>query len=180
MARWIERNSGANTEMTIGKIFKIFSDRRAMNNAVSATILTGAVIALSLAVFGWSQARSSDFSSEYSEAVEAETDRLKEKLVFEYIFYCNPEHNITVFLFNCGAIDDVQIKRVFVSKGGWFVTFPAPTLYSLSGIQTADQDLDIEEEGYLVLELSSSLSSGYYNLRVLTHRGASFDSKFVA
>lgn len=166
--------------MLVRRISKIMFDKRAVSNTISATILTGAVIALSLAVFGWSQSRSADYNSQFSETVEAETARLKEKLVFEYIFYCNPSHNITVYLFNCGTIDDVEIKSIYLVKGGWLKTFSTPTLHFLNGTPIPDQDLDAGEEGRLVLELSSSLSSGYYNIKVVTERGTTFDSKFVA
>jgi hypothetical protein len=166
--------------MLVRRIAKVVFDKRAVNHVVSVTILTGAVIALSLAVFSWSQSRSSEYSSEFSETVDAETARLKEKLVFEYVSYCNPSHNITVYLFNCGAIDDVEIKSVYVSKDDWFIVFSSPTLYSLEDPPTLDQDLDVGEEGHVVLELSSTLSSGYYNIKVVTIRGAIFGSSFVA
>ena len=163
-----------------GRISRMILDKRAISNTVSATILTGAVIALSLAVFGWSESRSSDYTSEFAETVEAETARLKEKLLFEYVFYCNPSHNITAYLFNCGTIDDVEIKTVYVINGEWLQTFSTPTLYFLDGTPIPDQDLDVGEEGYFVLSLSSSLSSGYYSIKVVTVRGAAFDSKFAA
>ncbi len=165
--------------MLVRRISKVILNKQAVSNTVSATILTGAVIALSLTVFSWSESRSADYSSQFSETVEAETARLKEKLVFEYLFYCNPSHNITVYLFNCGTVDDVEIKSVYVIKSDWYITFSTPTLYYLDGTPIPNQVLDVGEEGYLVLELSSSLSSGYYNIKVVSVRGSSFDSKFV-
>ena len=161
------------------KIFTILFDRRAVSNAVSATILTGAVIALSLAVFGWSQSRSSDYNREFSETVDAETARLKEKLVFEYVSCDNPSYDIVVYLFNCGSIDDVEIKSAFVTNDTWLQTFSTPILYLLDSTEIPDQDLDVNEEGYFVLSLSLNLSSGYYNIRVVTARGATFDAKLV-
>jgi len=53
-------------------------------------------------------------------------------------------------------------------------------LYSLEGSPIPDQDLDVGEEGHLVLELSSSLSSGYYSVKIVTERGTKFVSSFVA
>ena len=165
--------------MLVKSIFKMIYNKRAVSNTISATILTGAVIALSLAVFGWSESRSSDYSREFGETVDVETARLKEKLVFEYIFYGNPSENITVYLFNGGTISDVEIKSAYVIKGDWFLAFSTPTLYFLNGTVIPDQDLDVWEEGYIVLELSSSLWSGYYSVKVVTVRGATFGSNFV-
>jgi hypothetical protein len=174
-----EQNFRKNALMLVRRISKVIFNKKAVSNTISATILTGAVIALSLAVFGWSESRSADYNSQFSETVEAETARLKEKLVFEYIFYCNPSHNITVYLLNCGTVDDVEIKSVYVVKGGWLKTFSTSTLYFLNGTPIPDQDLDVGEEGRLVLELSTSLSSGYYSIKVVTVRGTTFDSKFA-
>ena len=162
-----------------GRISRMILDKRAISNTVSATILTGAVIALSLAVLGWSEGRSSDYNKEFGETVDAETARLKEKLVFEYVSYGNPS-DVAVYLFNCGTIDNVEMKSVYVSNSTWLQTFSTPTLYSLDGTPIPDQDLDVGEEGYFVLSLSSSLSSGYYSIKVVTVRGATFGANFMA
>ena len=154
-----------------------------MNNAVSATIMTSVVIALGLSVFTWAQARSSDYNSEFSETVDTETSKLKEKLAFEYIFYDSTSSgNLTVFLLNCGTIDDVKIKTVYIYDryNDLIEFFSNPRLYSFQGLdEIPDQDLDIQDEGRLVLHLSFVLS-GFYNIKIVTVRGATFDSDFVA
>ena len=165
--------------MQIRKIFKILFDKRAINNAVSATIMTSVVIALGLSVFTWAQARSSDYNSEFSETVDTETAKLREKLAFEYVFYDG--QNLTVFLLNCGTIDDVKIKTVYIydSGGAPIQIFSNPPLYSFHGWdEIPDQDLDIQEEGRVVL--SADLPSGFYNIKIVTGRGATFDTDFVA
>ncbi|UCC33073.1 MAG: hypothetical protein JSW53_04610 [Candidatus Bathyarchaeota archaeon] len=161
------------------RISRMFFNRRAVSNAVSATILTGAVIALSLAVLAWSESRSADYNEEFSQTVDAETAKLKEKLVFEYVSCDNPSHSIMVYLFNCGSIDNVEVKSVFVANDTWLQTYSAPILYSLDSTEVPDQDLDVNEECYFILSPSTSLSSGYYNIRVVTARGATFDAKLV-
>ena len=160
-------------------ISRIILNKRAVSNAVSTTILAGAVIALSLAVFAWSESRSKDYNQEFSETVDAETARLKEKLVFEYVSYGNPSYDVSVYLLNCGTIDDVEIKRVYITNDTWLQSFSSPILYFLDHTEIPDQDLDDGEEGYLVLTLSSTLSSGYYNVQVVTIRGETFGTKFL-
>lgn len=166
--------------MQIRKIFRILFDKRAINNAVSATIMTSVVIALGLSVFTWAQARSSDYNSEFSETVDTETAKLREKLAFEYIFYDG--QNLTVFLLNCGTIDDVKIKTVYIYDSGGvpIQIFSDAPLYSFHGWEEIlDQDLDIQEEGRIVL--SADLSSDFfYNTKIVTVRGATFDKDFVA
>ena len=167
-------------KMLIRKISKIIFDKRAVNNAVSATILTGVVISLSLAVFGWAQTRSSDYNSEFSETVDSETARLKEKLAFEYVFYDDSSENLTVFLLNCGTIDGIKIKTVYVYDSGndLVEVFSDPPLYSFQGWEEiSGQALDMGDEGRLVILLE--LEGGFYNIRVVTERGATFDSGFV-
>jgi|GEM_PF-1330566 len=165
------------------RVPRIIFDKRAVNNVISAVILTGAVVALSLSVFAWAQSRSTDYSREYSETVDAETAKLKEKLAFEYIYYeDNPSNDLSIYLLNCGTIDDVQIKTVYISDSDntLLETFSDPQLYLfLSLVEISD--LDRGEEGRLVLTLSTSLDDGaYYCVRIITGRGASFDSNFVA
>jgi len=165
--------------MLVRKISRIIFDKRAVSNAISATMLTGAVIALSLAVFGWSQTRALDYNREFGETVDAETAKLKEKLVFEYVSYGNPSYDTSVYLFNCGTVDDIEIKSAYVSNSTWLETFSTPTLYFLDGTSIPDQDLDVGEEGYFILLFSSDLSSGYYDVNIVTARGATFGSNFM-
>jgi len=165
------------------RVPRIITNKRAVSNVISAVILTGAVVALSLSVFAWAQSRSSDYSREYSETVDAETAKLKEKLAFEYIYYeDNPSNDLSIYLLNCGTIDDIEIKTVYVSDSGntLLETFSDPQLYLFVSLVEIS-DLDRGEEGRLVLTLSTSLNDGaYYCVRIITGRGASFDSNFVA
>jgi hypothetical protein len=165
--------------MLIRKISKIIFNKRAMNNAVSATIMTSVVIALGLSVFTWAQARSSDYNSDFSETVDTETAKLKEKLAFEYIFYDG--QNLSVFLLNCGTIDDVKIKTVYIcdSSDVPIQIFSDPPLYPFqTWDEISGQDLDIQDEGRLVLSVPD-LPSGFYNIKVVTVRGATFETDFV-
>jgi len=164
------------------RIPRIIFDKRAVSNVISATILTGVVIALSLSMFAWAQGRTSVYNNEYRETVDAETAKLKEKLAFEYVFYGNSSDDITVYLLNCGTIDNVEIKNVYVSNSTWLSNPSFSTLKFLNGIEIPDQDLDVGEEGYFVLSpLSTNLKGGaYYCVKIITERGATFDSNFVA
>jgi len=161
-------------------LLRIISDRRAVNNAVSATILTGVVIALSLAVFGWAQTRASDYNSDFSSTVDSETARLKEKLAFEYVFYDASSGNLAVYLLNCGTIDGVRIRTAYIYDPNNVLigVFSDPILYPFqSEDEIPSQALDMGDEGRLVLP--QELEGGFYNIRVVTYRGAAFDSAFV-
>jgi hypothetical protein len=168
--------------MLVRRIFRIIFDKRAVSNVISATILTGVVVALSLSMFAWAQGRSSVYNDEYRETVDAETAKLKEKLAFEYVHYETSPKNLLVYLLNCGTIDGIEIKTVYICYGSGtlcFEPFSEPPLYSFLSWDEL-LGLDRGEEGRLVLELPDpGLLSGYYNVRVVTVRGATFDQDFV-
>jgi hypothetical protein len=145
-------------------------------------MLAGAVITLSLVVYAWSQNVSLNYGNQLSETTATEADRLKEKLVFEYIFHrIDDDESLLAYLLNCGTIDNVGILNVYVSNSSWLQNFPSPSLNFLNGTTISDQDLDRGEEGYIVLPLSTRLKdNAYYSVRIVTSRGVTFDSSFVA
>lgn len=154
-------------------------DKRAVSNVVSAVILTGVVIALSMAVFGWSESRAADYSNEYSDAVDAETAKLQEKLAFEYVYYTCEQSKLSVYLLNYGTIDGIEIKTVYVYESSGALScepFVGPTLYLF---QSEDEISELDRGGEGRLALACSLLNGYYNVRIVTERGATFDTNFV-
>jgi hypothetical protein len=166
--------------MDLRKAWKLLHGRRAVSVVVSNVILTGAVIAVSFVVLAWAQYRSSAYNEQYGEAMNADIAKLKERLAFEYVFYSGG--NLTVYLMNCGTIDNVTVQTVYVkdAAGVPIQVNSSITLMQFNGTQIADKDLDRGEEGYFVLS-SLSLSTGAsYSLRVITGRGSTFDHTFIA
>jgi len=169
-------------EMNLRKIWKLLHERRAVSEVVSNVILTGAVIAVSFVVLVWAQYRSSAYNEQYSEAMNADIARLKERLAFEYVFYNQTGRRLSVYLMNCGTIDNVTVRTVYVkdAAGAPIQVSSSITLMHFNGTQIADKDLDRGEEGYFVLS-SLNLSTGAsYSLRVVTGRGSTFDHTFIA
>jgi len=106
------------------KVWKLLRGRRAVSAVVSNVILVGAVIAVSFVVLFWAQYRSSAYNDEYSEAMNADIAKLKERLAFEYVFYdCDDEGELWVYLMNCGTIDNVTVQTVFVRNNTWYSVF---------------------------------------------------------
>ena len=167
-------------DMDLKKVWKLLHERRAVSTVVSSVILTGAVIAVSFVVLFWAQYRSSAYNEQYSEAMNADIARLKERLAFEYVFYGGG--NLSVYLMNCGTINDTTVKTVYVSNSaGELKVFFNITLMHFNGVEIADQDLDRGEEGYFVLSSLDGLMAGTsYSVRTVTGRGSTFDYMFVA
>lgn len=167
--------------MLIRRISRIvFDNKRAESYVISAVILAGVAIALGLVVLAWAQSRSSDYASQYSETMNAETAKLGERLAVEYIDYDESTHKLWIYLLNWGTIDDVEIQTVHIRKGSWHSAISTFTLTFFNGAPIPDEDLDIGEEGCIVISSIDLDVSGYYYLRIVTVRGAVFDSTFVA
>jgi len=167
--------------MNLKKVRKLLHERCAISAVISNVILAGAVITVSFVVLFWAQYRSSAYNEQYSEAVNADIAKLKERLAFEYVFY--DKANLTVYLLNCGTIDNVTVQTVYIyfsSNGTLVKVFSSPTLKQFNDAQIADQDLDEGEEGYFVLSPLSLETGVSYSVRVITGRGSKFDYTFIA
>jgi len=166
--------------MDLKKVWKLLHERRAVSTVVSSVILTGAVIAVSFVVLFWAQYRYSAYNEQYSEAMNADIARLKERLAFEYVFYGGG--NLSVYLMNCGTINDTTVKTGYVSTstGELIKVFSSITLMHFNGAQIADKDLDRGEEGYFVLSSLNLVKGTSYSVRIVTGRGSTFDHTFIA
>jgi hypothetical protein len=165
------------------KLVRLLQNRRAISAVISNVILVGAVIAVSFVVLFWAQYRSSAYNQEYSEAVDSDIAKLKERLAFEYIFYNEDDDILSVYLMNCGTINDTTVETAYVStsSGNLIEVFTDITLFHFNGSEISDQDLDISEEGYFVLSSFDDLAVGTsYLIKVITGRGSSFEQSFIA
>ena len=127
----------------------LFQSRQAISAVISNVILVGAVIAVSFVVLFWAQYRSSAYNQQYSEAMSSDIAKLKERLVFEYVFYRESEESLEVYLMNCGTVDNVTVQTVYVSNSSWLRIFSGIELRFLNG--TLTENLDIGDEGYFTL-----------------------------
>lgn len=162
----------------IKKVCRLLLDKRAVSPAVSSTILTTVVVTLGFSVLYWTYARSSAFNTEYADVMEGNLARIKEKLVFEYVFYDRSGTELDVYLMNCGTVDDVRLVNVYLSNSSWLQQFSSIDLKFLNGTSTLG--LDIQEEGYFKLVSVDLVAETSYSIRVVTGRGRWFDATFIA
>jgi hypothetical protein len=153
-------------------MFRKCFDRRALTPVISSIIMASVVIALSFGVLAWAQFRTSDYAENYGETTDAEIARLKERLTVEYISYDGSSGNLSIYLLNCGAIDDVKIESVRIKNDTGYNELLNGTL--------VPEDLDRGEEGYLLLSCGTLTAGTYYFVNILTERGSIIDSGFVA
>lgn len=162
----------------IKKVHRLLLDKRAVSAAVSNTILTTVVVTLGFTVLYWTSARSSAFNTEYASVMEGNLARIKEKLVFEYVFYNRSGREVDVYLMNCGTVDDVRLVNVYLSNSSWHQQFSNVDLKFLNGTSTLG--LDVQEEGYFKLASVDLVAETGYSIRLVTGRGRWFDATFIA
>jgi hypothetical protein len=165
------------------KVFlKSIRGKYAVSPVISNVILVGAVIAVGFSTLFWLQSIAYNYGVLYSEAVKANIDRLKEKLAFEYVYYNGVNKSLSVYLINCGTVDNVNITTVYLSfvNGTIIHIYPYSsfTLKTFSHTPIANHTLNRGEEGYFTLS-PLDLASGSYAIRVTTKRGANFDYTFA-
>lgn len=158
------------------KLEKLFLKKRGISPVISTTILAGAVIALGFVVFMWTYNRTLAFNVEYANVVETDLARIKEKLVFEFVFYNTSNKELTVYMMNCGKSNNVSLTNAFLSNSSWYQSFTNIEFTFLNG--TSAQSLDVNDEGYLKITVDLVVQSSY-SIRVVTGRGRGFETTFV-
>lgn len=150
-------------------------DCRGISTLITNIILISVIITAGFMLMFWTMNYTGEFNKQFSEIMNADIARLKERLVFELVNYNPSESTLDVYLLNCGTIDNVTVHTVYIYNSTYSVYSGSVDLRYLDGTLTAD--LDIGDEGYITLD-GLSLSSGSYNVRIITGRGSTFERNF--
>lgn len=166
------------------KIVRLFKDKRAVDAVVSNVILVGAVIVVGFAALLWAQNQSSSYTRQYSQDVSANINKLKERVVFEYIYYnsTSSPKNLKVFLMNCGTANGTTVQTAYVSyanNGTLISTFSSVTLRSLDGSSQLPNGIDVGQEGSFTVSTTLVVGTSY-SVKILTGRESTFAGTFVA
>ena len=153
----------------VRRMFRKCFDRRALSPVISSIIMASVVIALSFAVLAWSQFRTSDYAENYGETTDAAIARLKERLTVEYISYNGSSGNLSIYLLNCGAINNVEIESVRVQNA---------TGHIIEVFSDTELDLDMGAKGFLILNCEEQLDEGNYFVSIETERRSLFNAGF--
>lgn len=159
----------------------LYSDKRAVSVALTTLIITAAVVAAGISVLYWAYTWGNIANEQYSQTISNNQNATSERLAFEHTTFSSGK--LTVYLINCGQVNDVGVARVYIwdNYNHIVANFPVEgSPIELKDIET-DQPilgLDKGQEGYFSIDLN--LASGSYMLRVVTERGRNFDTAFVA
>jgi len=155
--------------------------------ALTTLIITAGVVAAGISVLYWAYSWGTVANQEYSETISSSQNATQERIAFEYSAYSASSSQLTVYVINCGVVDDVGIARVYIwdSSSQLIGTF-TPDGYGLMAIldngvpmPIEDNVLGVGDEGYFTVTLGPVLDPGSYAFRVVTERGRNFDGSFV-
>jgi len=160
--------------MKLIKTPNLLKNRRGISAVISNLILIGAVIAVGFVMLVWSQSQSSIYNNQYSNAIKSDTDQLRERVAFEYLYYDKTGNIFKVYLMNSGTIGNVSIANVYINN----TSYATPALRLLS--DTPTNSLNATQEGYFSISPSPSLALGKnYPIIIVTRRGSSFAATFA-
>lgn len=158
-------------------IRKLVTEKRGLSPIISTVMLTGFILVLGLGVITWANAQAASSSSEYAETVDSNLKQIQEEIIFEYAHYNASNHELAIYVMNSGESENVAVTTVIVSNSSWYEVLSDIQLRNLSG--EVIQDLDDLGEGYFKLQLALE-SETVYKIRIVTERGRSFETTFVA
>lgn len=167
--------------MSLKKVSPLFRNARAVNNVISNVILTGAVIVVGFSVLAWTQYRASSYNEQYGEAMTSDLARLRENLIFEYISHNKGTSVLSVYLMNSGTIDGVTIRTFYISN-----ISNASWVYSTSSIDlkffnnTPATSLSRGSEAYFQIAPLNLMANSTYRIAIVTGRGSSFETTYIA
>jgi hypothetical protein len=162
---------------------KFLYNKKAASVALTTIILTAGVLAMSIAVLYWAFSWGNLANRQYSKNVVASSNAVEERLGFEYVSYSSTSNVLTVNVLNWGAAKGLNISRVYLwdSQHNPIGTSYAPS--ALRNVTTSgliqSNTLNIQDEGYFTIKPSGTLSSGFYNIRIVTARGRNFEGTFA-
>ena len=149
-------------------------NKHAVSAVISNMILVAAVIAVGFSMLTWTQSQSSNYTNQYGRAISSDIDQLKERIVYEYIYYNNAQKNLTVYLMNSGTIGNVNITTVYVNN-----TPNSTIALRLLSSGASISSLNATQEGYFSISPFPILALGTnQSIRIITWRGSSFVGTF--
>ena len=165
--------------MSLRKVWRLLRERRAVSAVISNLILIAAVIAVGFAALVWTYSNSNSYVTQYGASVLSNTNQLKERIAFEYIFYNNATTSLLVYVINYGNIGTVSLTTGHISNSSWTSSSFFISLHFFNDSITGPvRVLGIGQEGWFKAT-TTSLKSGSYTVNIVTGRGSSFAGTFA-
>jgi hypothetical protein len=153
---------------------------RAVSAVISNLILIGAVIVVGFGMIVWAQTQSSNYNQQYSSIINSDINQLQERIALEACYYNSTLTNLRAYLMNSGTVN-VTIQTVYVGSQSSNLIPYSFTLYNFQGQTVPGKTLNATtgmREGYVQIS-PITLSSGSYQIRIITQRGSAFVFTFA-
>ena len=170
----------------------LLSTRVALSPVFATLILVAIVVICGTIAYVTAENITSTNTESFVDTAQNSQAALSERIGFENVAYDAVSNNLTVCIINCGKVDDLQIKYLFLynitnNQQELIGYFADPILLSL-GENITNNNLNILQEAYFDVSLSAfsppiELNLGpdtIYILNLKTQRGSSFDYTFMA
>jgi hypothetical protein len=162
-------------------LMRFIFGRRALSVAVSTMIITASVIAMGIAVMGWTYSWGNIANKQYMDNMAAGSNAMGERIGFECISYSGSD--LTVNMINWGKTNNITIARAYI----WDSNQVPVASFSGSDVVLKDitsphseisgNVLGIGKDGCIIFTVGLNPDS-YYTIRVVTDRGRNFDGSF--
>jgi hypothetical protein len=164
-------------------VSSLLFNKRAVSVALSTMIITAGVVAMGIAVLYWTYSWGKVANMQYSDSITAGSNAIEERIAFEYITYSSSNAEIRVNMINWGKANNVSIARVYIWDSAHQPVESSSDIVLMditANTPISGNTLNIGDEGYFIVEVTSPLSSNsYYSIRVVTERGRNFDGSFA-
>lgn len=161
-------------------------DKRALSPIFATVLLASIVIIFGSVAYYYTSNLTSTATNNYVDALSDSQQAMSERLGFENIAYDQSSRDLTIYLINCGSANNVKMNSVFIYDQGHTISGGSPYSGSqLSELKTIDasipiatNSLNVGQEGYFTVTLSTPLSGQLYTIHLITQSGSYFDYDF--
>jgi len=175
----------------MGKFQKKIFNNRALSPIFATVLLVAIVVVVGSIAYYFSTNLTTNAANQYTSTLSTSQQAISERLGYENVVYSQSSQcNLTVYLINCGAANNVKIDSIFIyDQNHTIVGTPYTPGAQISPIYQIDSSpptlipnnsLNVGVEGYFVINLSGPLTHGaIYDIHLITKEGSSFDYNFM-
>lgn len=161
---------------------RLILNKKAVSVVISTIVVTAGVLAMGIGVLYWAYSMGDIAAHSYSKTEAANAKAVQERFGFEFIDYSNISNVLTVNVMNWGDSGNLTIANVYIydSTHQYLGNYSRPVLRNITTSALIPFGLNVGGEGYFQVIPNPALGAGtFYNIRIVTGRGRTFDGSFA-
>lgn len=163
-------------------------NKRALSPIFATVLLATIIILFGSVAYYYANNLTQTATNNYSNTIANSQKSISERIGFENVVYTQSSSKLTVYIINSGAANNVKLNSIFIYNMAYSIVGGSPYTLSTNPLKNIDTKapipgnaLNVGNEGYFDVTLSSGLSSGStYTIHLITQSGSSFDYEFTA